>query len=142
RARVGRFVAHGSGGGGRRLAAGATAVSARDVAARRVRRRRRPSRVGQTRRARRRRGSDRRAAAPQLPGPGLMVTVDDVRAFASTLPRAYEVVVRGRTKFRVGRIVFLSFSKDGETMGCGFPTEWRDTVVRAEPEKFSMPGES
>jgi hypothetical protein len=71
-----------------------------------------------------------------------MVTVDDVRAFASTLPRAYEVVVRGRTKFRVGRIVFLSFSKDGETMGCGFPTEWRDTVVRAEPEKFSMPGES
>jgi len=27
-----------------------------------------------------------------------VVTVDDVRSFASTLPRAYEVVVRGRVE--------------------------------------------
>ena len=40
------------------------------------------------------------------------VTVDDVRAVAAPLPRAYEVVVRDRVKFRVGRIVWLAFSRD------------------------------
>ena len=39
-----------------------------------------------------------------------MPTVDDVRALASRLPRSYEVFVRGRVKFRVGQIVYLSFS--------------------------------
>ena len=70
------------------------------------------------------------------------VTVDDVRAFAATLPRSSEAFVRGRIKFRVGRIVFLSFSKDGETMGFGFPKDWRPALVESEPEKFSLPSES
>jgi hypothetical protein len=70
------------------------------------------------------------------------VTVDDVRAFAAALPRASEAFVRGRIKFRVGRIVFLAFSKDGETMGFAFPKEWRAALVETEPEKFSLPGES
>ena len=35
-----------------------------------------------------------------------MVTVDDVRALAETLPRSYEVLVRDRVKFRVGQIVY------------------------------------
>lgn len=70
------------------------------------------------------------------------MTVDDVRTVASGLPRAYEVVVRGRLKFRVGQIVFLAFSKDGETIGLGFDKEWRSAVVEAEPEKFSLPRES
>ena len=70
------------------------------------------------------------------------VTVDDVRAFAATLPRSSEAFVRGRIKFRVGRIVFLAFSKDGEIMGFGFPKEWRAALVETEPEKFSMPSES
>jgi hypothetical protein len=73
---------------------------------------------------------------------GVPVTVDEVRALAVTLPRSYEVLVRGRLKFRVGRIVFLSFSRDGETMGFGFPKEWRDALIEAEPEKFSLPAES
>ncbi len=73
---------------------------------------------------------------------GVPVTVDEVRALAVTLPRSYEVLVRGRLKFRVGKIVFLSFSRDGETMGFGFPKEWRDALVEAEPEKFSLPDES
>ena len=50
--------------------------------------------------------------------------------------------MRGRLKFRVGKIVFLSFSRDGETMGFGFPKERRDALVEAEPEKFSLPDES
>jgi len=70
------------------------------------------------------------------------VTVDEVRAFAATLPRSSEAFVRGRVKFRVGRIVFLSFSKDGTLMGFGFPKDWRIALVESEPEKFSMPSES
>ena len=50
-----------------------------------------------------------------------MVTVDQVRAVALTLPRSYEAHVRGRVKFRVGRIVFVALSRDGTVMGFGFP---------------------
>jgi hypothetical protein len=71
-----------------------------------------------------------------------MVTVDDVRAVASTLPRSSEGFVHGRVKFRVGRIVYLSISRDGSTMGFAFPKEWRDALVDAEPDKFSLPGQA
>ena len=67
------------------------------------------------------------------------VTLEDVRALAQTLPRATEALVGGRVKFRVGRIVFLSFSRDETIMGFGFPREWREALVEAEPEKFLMP---
>jgi hypothetical protein len=70
------------------------------------------------------------------------VTVAEVQTLARTLPRASEVFVRGRLKFRVGRIVFLAFSKDGSIMGFGFPKEWRAALVESEPEKFSLPSES
>ena len=71
-----------------------------------------------------------------------MVTVDEVRAFASTLPRSTEAFVQGRVKFRIGRIVYLSFSRDGSTMGFAFPKEWRDALVEQEPGKFSLPSAS
>jgi hypothetical protein len=71
-----------------------------------------------------------------------VVTVDEVRAFANTLPRSSEAFVRGRVKFRIGRIVYLSFSRDGTVMGFAFPKEWRDALVESEPEKFSLPSES
>jgi hypothetical protein len=70
-----------------------------------------------------------------------VVTVDDVRALALTLPRSYEAHVRGRVKFRVGSIVYCSFSRDETVMGFGFPKEWRETLVENEPEKFSLPDE-
>ena len=70
------------------------------------------------------------------------VTVADVQELARTLPRASEAFVRGRIKFRVGKIVFLSFSKDGSTMGFGFPKDWRAALVESEPDKFSLPSES
>jgi hypothetical protein len=72
----------------------------------------------------------------------MAVTVADVQEVARTLPRATEAFVRGRIKFRVARIVFLSFSKDGSTMGFGYPKDWRAALVEAEPEKFSLPSES
>jgi hypothetical protein len=66
--------------------------------------------------------------------------MDEVRAFARTLPRSSEAFVRGRFKFRIGRIVYLAFSRDGTVMGFAFPKEWRSALVEAEPEKFSLPG--
>jgi hypothetical protein len=71
-----------------------------------------------------------------------VVTIDEIRAFASTLPRSSEGLVRGRVKFRIGRIVYLSLSKDGSTMGFAFPKEWREALVESEPEKFSLPSQS
>ena len=68
-----------------------------------------------------------------------MVTIDDVRALAETLPRSYEVLVRDRVKFRVGRIVYLAFSRDERQMGFGFPKEEREALVASEPDKFLMP---
>jgi hypothetical protein len=50
--------------------------------------------------------------------------------------------VRGRVEFRIGRIVYLSFSRDGCTMGFAFPKEWRRALVESEPERFSLPSES
>jgi hypothetical protein len=70
------------------------------------------------------------------------VTVDEIRELAVTLPRSFEAHVRGRVKFRVGQIVYLSLAADGSTMGCGFPKEFREAAVEAEPWTFSMPSES
>ena len=68
-----------------------------------------------------------------------VVTIDDVRALAETLPRSYEAVVRDRVKFRVGRIVYLAFSRDDTMMGFAFPKEEREALVASEPDKFLMP---
>jgi hypothetical protein len=71
-----------------------------------------------------------------------MVTIDEIRAFASTLPRSSEGLVRGQVKFRIRRIVYLSVSRDGSTMGFAFPKELREALVESEPEKFSLPSAS
>ena len=68
-----------------------------------------------------------------------MVTIDDVRAFAITLPRTTEALVRGRVKFRVGQIVYLSFARDETLMGFAFPKDEREWLVGTEPDKFLMP---
>lgn len=71
-----------------------------------------------------------------------MVTLADVRSVALTLPRSTEALVRGRVKFRVGRIVYLASSRDETLLGFAFPKEWRDALVETEPEKFMLPRES
>ncbi len=73
---------------------------------------------------------------------GRKVTLDEVRSFALTLPRTTEALVRDRVKFRVGRIVYLAFSRDETTMGFAFPKEEREALVRSEPERFLMPDRS
>jgi hypothetical protein len=69
-------------------------------------------------------------------------TLDDVRAIAKDLPRAYEALVRDRVKFRVGRIVWIAFSRDETMMGFAFPKEERDAMIESEPMKFVLPKQS
>ena len=68
-----------------------------------------------------------------------MVTIEDVRSVAAPLPRSYEALVRDRVKFRVGRIVYLAFSRDETVMGFAFPKDEREALVASEPGKFLMP---
>ena len=68
-----------------------------------------------------------------------MVTIDDVRSLAVSLPRTVEALVRDRVKFRVGRIVYLALSRDEMLMGFAFPKDEREALIASEPKKFMMP---
>lgn len=52
------------------------------------------------------------------------------------------MTVGGRVKFRVGRLVYVSFSRDEKTMGFAFPKDQREGLVAGEPTKFLMPTKS
>jgi hypothetical protein len=71
-----------------------------------------------------------------------MATIEQARELALSLPRTYEALVRDRVKFRVGRIVYLSFSRDETLMGFAFPKEEREALVASDPDKFLMPATS
>ena len=71
-----------------------------------------------------------------------VATVHDVRRIALALPRAYEAIVGDRIKFRVGRLVFASLSRDETLLGFGFPREERASLVASDPDKFRMPERS
>jgi hypothetical protein len=71
-----------------------------------------------------------------------MATIEGVRKLALSLPRTHEALVRDRVKFRVGRIVYLAFSRDETLMGFAFPKEEREALVASEPDKFTMPNRS
>jgi hypothetical protein len=68
-----------------------------------------------------------------------MIAVDDVRTVAAELPRAYEVLVYDRVKWRVGAIVFVAFSRDETVMGFAFPKSDREMLVASDPDKFMLP---
>src|SRR6476661_3432021 len=71
-----------------------------------------------------------------------MATIDDIRPLALSLPRSYEALVRDRVKFRVGRIVYLAFSRDETVMGFAFPKDEREALVSSRPSVFQMPSPS
>jgi len=71
-----------------------------------------------------------------------VITVDEVRDYVRDFPRSYEVLVRGRIKFRVGQIVWLAFSRDETVMGFAFPKEERHMLVETYPEKFTLPSQT
>ena len=68
-----------------------------------------------------------------------MVTLEQVRAYAETLPRTEVALVRDRVKFRIRQIVYLAFSRDETLMGFAFPREEREALVASEPNKFQLP---
>jgi hypothetical protein len=70
---------------------------------------------------------------------GRDVTIELVRELALSLPRSYEVLVHDRVKFRVGRLVYLAFSRDETLMGFAFPKEEREALIASEPATFMMP---
>lgn len=70
-----------------------------------------------------------------------MVTVEDVRRLALTLPRTTEHLVRDRVKLRVGRLVYVAFSRDETLMGFAFPREERAALVASSPT-YLMPSAS
>jgi hypothetical protein len=71
-----------------------------------------------------------------------VVNADDIRRIVADLPRAYEVVVSDRVKWRVGRLVFASLSRDEQLLGFGYPKEERDALVASDPVKFVPPLDS
>ena len=71
-----------------------------------------------------------------------MVTVDEVRQICRDLPRSEEHLIRDRVKFRVGKIVYVAFSRDETVMGFGFPKEERAALVAGQPQTFHLPRES
>lgn len=71
-----------------------------------------------------------------------MAVIDDVLALGTELERSYPVYVYGRLKFRVGSMVYASFSHDQTLMGFGFPKEERAALVGGDPVKFQLPSES
>ena len=62
-----------------------------------------------------------------------------MRRICAPLPRSYEVIVRDRLKFRVGRLVYASLSRDETLLGFGYPKLERVALVDNDPEKFLMP---
>src|SRR5437762_898881 len=108
-------------------------VSARTTRASRARSRARTSRGSRT---------PPETSSPSCRTAEPVVAIDDVRALALSLPRTTEAIVRGRVKFRVGQIVYVSFSHDERVMGFAFPKEEREWLVGTEPEKFVIPAES
>jgi hypothetical protein len=67
-----------------------------------------------------------------------MITAQDVRAVALSLPRTEEHLIRDHVKFRVGKIVYVAISPDETIMGFGFPREERAALIAAEPDRFFL----
>ena len=79
------------------------------------------------------------ARIPSVVGRAVMGSIEDVRELASVLPRSVEAIVRDRVKFRIGRIVYLAFSRDESMMGFAFPKEERAAMIAAEPARYVLP---
>lgn len=67
-----------------------------------------------------------------------MVTAQDVREVALSLPRTEEHLIRDHVKFRVGKIVYAAISPDETVMGFAFPREERPAMIAADPERFFL----
>jgi hypothetical protein len=67
-----------------------------------------------------------------------MVSAQQVRDVALSLPRTEEHLIRDHIKFRVGKIVYVAISPDETVMGFGFPKEERAAMIAADPDRFFL----
>ena len=65
-----------------------------------------------------------------------MVTVDDVRRIALSLPETEERATHGMPAFRVRGKIFASVADDDASMGFKIGQDERAELVAAEPEKY------
>jgi hypothetical protein len=65
-----------------------------------------------------------------------MVTAQDARAVAMSLPRTEEHLIHDHVKFRVGKIVYVAITPDETILGFAFPREERPALIAAEPDRF------
>jgi hypothetical protein len=75
-------------------------------------------------------------AGPARKGSEPMVTAQDVRAVALSLPRTEEHLIYDHVKFRVGKIVYVAITPDETIVGFAFPREERPALIAAEPDRF------
>ena len=68
-----------------------------------------------------------------------MVTVDEIRQLARSLPRTEEAIVRDRLKYRVRGLVYVALSRDETDMGFAYPKHERDALIASDPVKFHRP---
>ncbi|MEV5242866.1 MmcQ/YjbR family DNA-binding protein [Streptomyces cinnamoneus] len=65
-----------------------------------------------------------------------MVTAEDVRTIALSLPETSEKLAWGMPTFRVGGKIFASLADDDASMGVKCPQRDRAGLIASEPRKF------
>ena len=70
-----------------------------------------------------------------------MITEDEVRALALSLPETEERETWNQPTFRVGGKIFAWLGKPSRPAGVRVPREERDELLAAEPEKFFIVAE-
>jgi hypothetical protein len=69
-----------------------------------------------------------------------MITSDDVRRIALSLPQTTEKIAWSMPTFRVAGKMFATLPEDETSMAVRCPKEERDELALAEPEKFWIAG--
>jgi hypothetical protein len=68
-----------------------------------------------------------------------MITADELRRAALSLPEAEERETWGRPTFRVRDKMFATLSDDGRSAGIKATKEEQTALVAADPERFGVP---
>ena len=68
-----------------------------------------------------------------------MITSEDVRGFALSLPEAEELETWGHPTFRVRNKMFMGMGNNGQAVSVKASLEEQDALIQSDPETFSVP---
>jgi hypothetical protein len=68
-----------------------------------------------------------------------MMSTDEVRKFALSLPEAKEVEHWGKPSFRINNKIFTVIQEDGRTITVKTTAEDREVYTTMDPETFTIP---